>query len=286
MAAVRTTCPYCGVGCGVLATPGVGYDVVIQGDDQHPAFFGRLCSKGSALGETVDLDGRLVHPQIIGARASWDAALAHVAAGFRRIIELHGPEAVAFYVSGQLLTEDYYVANKLMKGFIGTANIDTNSRLCMSSAVAGHKRAFGEDLVPISYEDLELTDLVVLVGSNSAWCHPILFQRIVKAKEKRPDMKIVVLDPRRTATCELADIHLPLRAGTDVTLFNGLLTYLHQHGVVDTKFVDDHTKDVERTLAIADNTAGDLRSVARACRIEPSELSEFYRLNARIEKVI
>ncbi len=286
MKPVKTTCPYCGVGCGVIATPRKDGSVDVAGDPQHPSNFGKLCVKGSALGETLGDNGRLLYPKMHGERVGWDAALDHVAEGFRKIVDEHGPDAVALYVSGQLLTEDYYVANKLMKGYIGTANIDTNSRLCMSSAVAGHKRAFGEDLVPISYEDLELADLVVLVGSNTAWCHPILFQRIVKAKEKRPDMKIVVLDPRRTATCELADIHLPLRAGTDVTLFNGLLTYLHQHGIVDTKFVDGHTKDVERTLAIADNTAGDLRSVARACRIEPSVLTEFYRLFARTEKVI
>src|SRR3569623_1438215 len=222
MAAVRTTCPYCGVGCGVLATPGVGYAVVIQGDDQHPANFGRLCSKGSALGETVDLDGRLLHPQINGARASWDAALAHVAAGFRRIIERHGPEAVAFYVSGQLLTEDYYVANKLVKGFIGSANIDTNSRLCMSSAVADHIRAFGEDGVPATYEDLELAYLVVLVGSNTAWCHPIVYQRIQAARAER-GTKLVVIEPRRTETCDEADLHLALKPGTDVALMNGLL---------------------------------------------------------------
>ena len=172
-------------------------------------------------------------PQIRGERTSWDAALDHVAQGFRRIIDRARTGARSrFYVSGQLLTEDYYVANKLMKGYIGTANIDTNSRLCMSSAVAGHKRAFGEDLVPVCYDDLELADLIVLVGSNTAWCHPVLFQRIVQAKPANgPSMKIVVIDPRRTATCELADLHLPVRAGTDVWLFNGLLAFLHQHGV-------------------------------------------------------
>src|SRR3569623_534573 len=150
MAAVRTTCPYCGVGCGVLATPGADYDVVIQGDDQHPANFGRLCSKGSALGETVDLDGRLLYPQIHGERASWETALEHVAAGFRRVIDQHGPKAVAFYVSGQLLTEDYYVANKLMKGFIGSANIDTNSRLCMASSLAAPRPAMAPTCICLS----------------------------------------------------------------------------------------------------------------------------------------
>jgi assimilatory nitrate reductase catalytic subunit len=284
--AVRTTCPYCGVGCGVLAQRGAGEEIVISGDPDHPANRGKLCSKGSALADTLTLDGRLLHPQIRGARASWDEALDHVANGFSRIIAQHGPESVALYVSGQLLTEDYYVANKFMKGFIGTANIDTNSRLCMSSAVAGHKRAFGEDIVPVCYDDLGLADLIVLVGSNTAWCHPIIFQRITAAKQQRPDMKIVVIDPRRTATCEFADLHLPIRAGTDVWLFNGLLAYLEQHGIVDTSFVERHTADAKRALLVAENTAGDLKSVAKTCRIDEHVLTEFYRLFARTERAV
>ncbi|PPE75796.1 nitrate reductase [Solimonas fluminis] len=281
-----TTCPYCGVGCGVKASTRPDGQLDVAGDEGHGSNYGKLCVKGSALGETVDLHGRLLYPKVDGQRVSWDAALDRVAGGLRRIIDQHGPDAVALYVSGQLLTEDYYVANKLMKGYVGTANIDTNSRLCMSSAVAGHKRAFGEDLVPVCYEDLEQSDLVVLVGSNTAWCHPIIFQRIAKAKEARPEMKLVVIDPRRTATCELADLHLPVKAGTDVWLFNGLLSFLHQHGVMDTGFVERHTADLARTMAIADNTAGDVRSVARACRIGEADLLEFYRLFARTEKVI
>jgi assimilatory nitrate reductase catalytic subunit len=286
-APVRTTCPYCGVGCGVLAKRGLKADEFeISGDEQHPANFGRLCSKGSALGQTLGLDGRLLYPRIGGTRVAWDQALDHVAGGFRRIIDLHGPHSVALYISGQLLTEDYYVANKLMKGFIGTANIDTNSRLCMSSAVAGHKRAFGEDLVPLCYDDLGLADLVVLVGSNTAWCHPIIFQRIAEAKQQRPEMKIVVIDPRRTATCEFADLHLPIRAGTDVWLFNGLLSFLHQHGVVETEFVAKHTLGSARSLLVAENTAGDLRAVAKACRLDERQLADFYSLFARTEKTI
>ncbi|MGH8504703.1 MAG: molybdopterin-dependent oxidoreductase, partial [Stenotrophobium sp.] len=281
---VKTTCPYCGVGCGVLATPRRS-GVEIGGDPRHPANFGKLCVKGAALGETVGLEGRLLHPLIRGARAGWDAALDAVAQGFRKIIDEHGPDAVAFYVSGQLLTEDYYVANKLMKGYIGSANIDTNSRLCMSSAVAGHKRAFGEDLVPVSYEDLELADLVVLVGSNTAWCHPILFQRIAKAKEQRPEMKVVVIDPRRTATCELADLHLPLKSGGDVALFNGLLDYLDRHGVEDAAFVDAHTQGLRETLRAA-QAGGDLHTVARACGLDAHLLDEFYRLFARNAKTV
>ena len=195
----KTTCPYCGVGCGVLAAA----DGTIKGDADHPANFGRLCSKGTALGETLSLDGRLLAPQIDGAEANWDNALDLVAQRFSDAIAEHGPDSVAFYVSGQLLTEDYYVANKLMKGFIGSANIDTNSRLCMASSVAGHKRAFGTDTVPGQYEDFEQADLVVLVGSNLAWCHPVLFQRLVAAKKERPNLNVVVIDPRRTATANV-----------------------------------------------------------------------------------
>ena len=285
-ATVRTTCPYCGVGCGVLAKQIDPGSFEIEGDPQHPANRGRLCSKGSALSETLDLNGRLLYPQVNATRVDWDAALEYTTAGFKRIIDQHGPDAVAFYISGQILTEDYYVANKLMKGFIGSANIDTNSRLCMSSAVAGHKRAFGEDLVPVCYEDLEIADLIVLVGSNTAWCHPVLYQRIVKAKEQRPELKVVVIDPRRTATCEIADLHLPLKAGADVWLFNGLLAYLHQHGIEDTDFVSNHTTGVERAVVVAENTAGDVRSVANICRIEIAALTEFYRWFARTPRVL
>ena len=183
---IRTTCPYCGVGCGIVATPDGSGGAEIAGDPDHPANRGRLCSKGAALGETLSLEDRLLHPEIDGRRVSWDAALDAVAEGLRDTIDRHGPDAVAFYVSGQLLTEDYYAANKLIKGFLGTANIDTNSRLCMASSVAGHKRAFGSDTVPGLYEDFELADLVVLVGSNLAWCHPVLFQRLEAAKRARP----------------------------------------------------------------------------------------------------
>jgi assimilatory nitrate reductase catalytic subunit len=282
---VRTTCPYCGVGCGVLARA-VDGAAEIGGDPEHPANRGALCSKGSALGDTVDLQGRLLRPQVRGLDVDWDAALDAVARGFRDAIERHGPDSVAFYVSGQLLTEDYYVANKLMKGFIGSANIDTNSRLCMSSAVAAHKRAFGEDLVPTTYEDLELADLIVLVGSNLAWCHPVLYQRIRKAKELRPSLRVVVIDPRRTPTCDMADLHLALRAGTDVTLFNGLLCWLAQHQLVDRAFVDAHTRGAAQALLVAENTAGDVEAVARLCGLDARTLQDFYEWFGSTERVV
>jgi assimilatory nitrate reductase catalytic subunit len=288
--AVRTTCAYCGVGCGVRATPRADGVIAIAGDKLHPANKGRLCVKGSALGETVGLEGRLLYPQLRGAdglrRVSWDDALDKVAQSWRAIIDEHGPDAVALYVSGQLLTEDYYVANKLMKGYIGSANIDTNSRLCMSSAVAGYKRAFGEDLVPLCYDDLELADMVVLVGSNTAWCHPILFQRILKAKEARPEMKLVVIDPRRTATCELADLHLPVKAGTDVWLFNGLLSYLSRIGAVDPGFIAQHTNGFDAALATANVDCADPAAVAKICRIELPVLMEFYEAFAATRKTV
>ena len=289
MSTVATTCPYCGVGCGVRVTRGV---TEVAGDETHGANLGRLCVKGLALGETLGLEGRLLHPMMRGnreafRRVSWEAALTRVAQGFRDTIASHGPDAVALYVSGQLLTEDYYVANKLAKGFLGTANIDTNSRLCMSSAVAGHKRAFGSDSVPGCYEDFELADLVVLVGSNTAWCHPVLYQRILAARQRRAGApKLVVIDPRRTATCEDSDLHLPVKPGTDVWLFNGLLAFLHQHGVVDADFVAARTTGADAAVATAQQTTGSPAHVARVCGVSEEKVLEFYRLFARTERVV
>ena len=286
------------MGCGVLARESVDGAFEITGDPLHPANSGSLCSKGSALSETLGSDGRLLHPVVrsrLGERPSaggissrpvgWDEALDHVAHGFNDTIRRYGPDSVAFYVSGQLLTEDYYVANKLMKGFIGTANIDTNSRLCMASAVAGHKRAFGEDVVPGCYEDLELADLIVLAGSNAAWCHPILFRRMEREKQRRPDLKLVVIDPRRTPTAEMADLHLPIRAGTDVTLFNGLLRHLQTQGAMDDRFVETHTLGASEALDAA-LAAGDAASVAAVCGADAQRVDEFYGLFRSRERVV
>ncbi|GLS39115.1 nitrate reductase [Mesorhizobium tianshanense] len=281
---VRTTCPYCGVGCGVLAKVAADGGVTVRGDPDHPANFGRLCSKGSALAETIDLDGRLLYPEIHGRRTGWDEALDVIASTFSRTIAEHGPDAVAFYVSGQLLTEDYYVANKLMKGFIGTANIDTNSRLCMASSVAGHRRAFGSDTVPGSYEDLELADLIVLVGSNLAWCHPVLYQRIAAAREKRPDMKVVLIDPRRTMTSDLADMHLAIAPDGDVALFTGLLAYLGKNDVLDRAYIAAHTTGFDDAIAAA--SALDPAGIAAATGLGEDELARFYGLFAATAKTV
>ncbi|WP_290620666.1 nitrate reductase [Immundisolibacter sp.] len=273
---VRTTCPYCGVGCGVLATPDGTGGAAIAGDPQHPANLGRLCSKGAALGETLDLDGRLLEPLLHGQPVSWDQALDTVAEGFASVIAEHGPQAVAFYVSGQLLNEDYYVANKLMKGFIGSNNIDTNSRLCMASSVAGHVRAFGADTVPGCYEDLEQCELLLLVGSNTAWCHPVLYQRIRAARAARPGLRVVVIDPRRTPTCDIADLHLPLAPGSDVALFNGLLAALADAGAVDRDYVVAHVDGFDAALAAAHADAPDVAAVAAACGLDPADVQTLF----------
>ncbi len=254
------------------------------GDPDHPANFGRLCSKGSALAETVDLDGRLLHPEIHGRRAGWDEALDLIASNFSKAIAEHGPDAVAFYVSGQLLTEDYYLANKLMKGFIGSANIDTNSRLCMASSVAGHRRAFGSDTVPGTYEDLELADLIVLVGSNLAWCHPVLYQRIAAARQKRPGMKIVLVDPRRTMTADIADMHLAIAPDGDVALFTGLLAHLGQRDALDHAYIVAHTTGFEAALSAASELR--LDGIAAATGLSEDELRRFYSLFAATAKTV
>ena len=278
MNAIRTTCAYCGVGCGIVATPTGPRSVEIKGDPDHPANQGRLCSKGTHLGETVGLEGRLLHPMIGKKRASWDKALDLVARRFREAIARHGPDSVAFYVSGQILTEDYYVANKLMKGFIGSSNIDTNSRLCMSSAVAGHIRAFGEDVVPATYDDLDQAELFVLVGSNTAWCHPVVYQRI-QATRERTGARLVVIDPRRTETCEDADLHLAIRPGSDVALMNGLLAHCREQGLIDEAFVGDH---LDVPDGFWDNLEVDngLWATAKTCDVSPRDLLTFYELFA------
>jgi assimilatory nitrate reductase catalytic subunit len=288
--ATRTTCPYCGVGCGVLATPDGGGGAAISGDPEHPANFGRLCSKGSALGETLGLEQRLLHPMIRCSkgrmeRVAWTDALDHVAHRFAHIIARDGPGAVAFYLSGQLLTEDYYVANKLMKGFIGSANVDTNSRLCMASSVAGHRRAFGADTVPGCYEDLDQADLLVLVGSNAAWCHPVLFQRMLANKQKR-GARIIVIDPRRTDTSGDADLFLGLKPGTDTALFSGLLVHLADSGALDSGYIERYTSGFDDALARARRIAGSLSATALATGLSEPEVAEFFQVFKNTPRVV
>jgi len=284
-APVRTTCPYCGTGCGVVAAPGADGAWKIEGDPAHPANFGKLCAKGSALAATLGLEGRLLHPEIGGRRASWEEALDLIAGRLRAIAQDHGPESIAFYLSGQLLTEDYYVANKLAKGFIGTPHVDTNSRLCMASSVAGHKHAFGADAVPACYEDLELADLIVLVGANAAWNHPILFQRMLANKRAR-GARLVCIDVRETATSEAADLALRIAPGTDAWLFNGLLCHLAAVGMIDQDFVNRHTVGFDAALAAARASAPDLRAVARACSVSVARLHRFYELFANTARTV
>ena len=281
---IETTCAYCGVGCGIKAQVDTDTQQVrVIGDAQHPANGGRLCSKGTALGETLGLSGRLLHPEVNGKQVGWDEALDTIAEQFNTIRKQHGPDALAFYLSGQLLTEDYYVANKLMKGFIGSANVDTNSRLCMSSSVAGHKRAFGTDTVPGCYDDFEQAQMITLVGSNTAWCHPVLFQRIKKYKLANPNLKVVVIDPRKTQTCEIADLHLPIKMGSDTRLFNGLLDYLAQHKHLNQDYISAHCDGLETALEAARISSGELAFLAENLGLSQKDLSTFFEWFAEIE---
>ena len=276
-----STCPYCGVGCGVVVSEDPTLSLV--GDTNHPANQGKLCIKGTHLIDTLEVqDHRLLYPSIRGERISWGAAIEAVAGGFQRTIDHFGSDSVAFYLSGQLLTEDYYVANKLMKGFIGSANVDTNSRLCMSSAVAAHKRAFGEDVVPCDYSDLDQCDLIVLVGSNTAWAHPVLYQRIAQRKADG-DLTVVVIDPRETETTAIADLHLPLMSGSDVSLFNGLLSFLSQNGAIDRDFIANATTGFDDAIQAAEE---DAKRVSLETGLSAQEIESFYRLFLKRPNVI
>ncbi|POZ60266.1 nitrate reductase [Chromobacterium alticapitis] len=245
----RSTCCYCGVGCGVLISSENGRIAGVRGDPDHPANYGRLCSKGLNLAASAASDsGRARYPEMRmdrnapRRRAGWDEVLDVAADRFADIIRQHGPDAVAFYVSGQLLTEDYYLFNKLAKGLIGTNNIDTNSRLCMSSAVAAYKMALGADGPPTCYEDLEAADCVLFAGSNTAYAHPVLFRRLEAAREARPGVRWIVVDPRRTDTAAMADLHLQIQPGTDVALFHGMLHHLIWEGLIDADYIAAHTE--------------------------------------------
>src|SRR6201982_2610547 len=285
-----TTCPYCGVGCGVLATPDGSGGAAVSGDPEHPANLGRLCSKGSALGETLGFENRLLYPMIRCSkgtmeRVAWSDALDHVAHRLRHIIARDGPGAAAFYLSGQLLTEDYYVANKLMKGFLGSANVDTNSRLCMASSVAGHRRAFGADTVPGCYEDLDEADLLVLVGSNAAWCHPVLYQRMLANRSERA-ARIIVVDSRRTDTAEDAELFLGLKPGTDTALFAGLLVHLADNGALDRAYIEAYTSGFDEALARARGIAGSVAATALATGLTEADVATFFKMFRETERPV
>jgi assimilatory nitrate reductase catalytic subunit len=281
----KTTCPYCGVGCGVDVIRSTPSAIEVKGDADHPANHGKLCVKGSALGETIGPEGRLLYPMVHGQRSTWNRAVGFIAKGLSQTIEKHGPGSVAFYFSGQMLSEDYYIANKFAKGFIGTPHVDTNSRLCMASSVAGHKRAFGSDTVPNTYEDLDAADLIILVGSNAAWCHPVLYQRMQAAREKRGAV-IVNIDPRRTATSEGADLQLLIKPGMDSVLFAWLLVQIDERRAVDPVYVRNNTSGFEEALRAARSIAPGLETVASRTGLSSKDITAFVEMFLQKKRVV
>ncbi|HVQ03138.1 MAG TPA: molybdopterin-dependent oxidoreductase, partial [Burkholderiaceae bacterium] len=285
MRETKSTCPYCGVGCGVIIESDDDQITGVRGDPQHPANFGRLCSKGSTLHLTasrpVTMQTRLLQPMRRYLRGGapqpivWDDALDLAAERIARTVQAHGPDAVGLYLSGQLLTEDYYVFNKLARALIGTNNVDTNSRLCMSSAVAGYKLTLGADAPPACYEDLDHARTLFITGSNMAWAHPILMRRLEDARRARPETKWIVVDPRRTETAAMADLHLQIEPGTDITLCHGIAHLLLWEGLTDPAYIAAHTQGFEalRDL-VRDHTP---RAVAQACGIAESDLVQAAR---------
>lgn len=280
---IKTTCSYCGVGCGIIVKKDSNNTVFVEGDKDHPVNKGMLCSKGMNLHYVANATSdRILYPEMRWSRShprervSWDIALDRAAHVFKSIIKKHGPDAVAFYISGQSLTEEYYIANKLTKGFLGTNNIDTNSRLCMSSAVVGYKKTFGEDSVPISYADIELADCFLITGANPAWCHPILFRRIEKHKEENPNVKIIVIDPRKTDTARFADLHLQLTPGTDVVLQNAIGRCLFKKGLIDKDFIKKHTEGFEAYKKVIFETS--LKKASKICGVEEKDIKKAAKL--------
>jgi assimilatory nitrate reductase catalytic subunit len=273
---VKSTCCYCGVGCGVLIETEDGAITGLRGDPDHPANRGRLCTKGATLNQTANPTYRLQFPELRpqrglpGQRQSWDQALDAAAERFAETIRRHGPDSVAFYISGQLMTEDYYVFNKLAKGLIGTNNVDTNSRLCMSSAVAGYKQTLGADAPPCSYADILQAKVIFIAGANPAVAHPIVFRYVEDAKAANPDLKIIVADPRRSESAEFADLHLPIKPGTDIALFNGMLNVLINEGLIDEEYIAAHTSGFDALREIVKNYPPAI--TADICGIQTADL--------------
>ena len=276
---VATTCCYCGVGCGVVVSTHKNGIFSVRGDAAHPANHGNLCTKGAALHLSTGAGARLLYPEVNGERVNWDRALDHAAEKFRQIIAAHGPDAVAFYISGQLLTEDYYAFNKLAKGVVGTNNIDTNSRLCMSSAVAGYKISLGADAPPCAYEDIDAADLILIAGSNTAFAHPIVYRRIDEARARNSALRLIVIDPRATVTARAADLHLALKPGTDVALFNGMLHVLFKEKFIDSSFIKNKTEQFEQLKPIVDQWTPE--RAAQVCDLPVEQIVGAARLFGR-----
>ncbi|HHX8289530.1 TPA: nitrate reductase [Vibrio diabolicus] len=277
----KTTCPYCGVGCGIEIS-----NNKIIGDALHPANSGSLCVKGVALAESLQMPSRLLYPKLREKEVSWQSVTDLIAQEIHQAKAEFGPDSVAMYVSGQLLTEDYYVANKLMKGYVGSANIDTNSRLCMSSAVAAHVRAFGEDVVPVNYDDIDKTELLIICGANTAWTHPVLFRRIQQARENNPNFKLVVIDPRETVTAQQADLHLPIKNDGDVSLFNGLLKFLIEQQCIDSEYINSHTDGFAALAEEATDFRYDVTNLTSSIGISEEKLTTFFQWFAQSPSAI
>jgi anaerobic selenocysteine-containing dehydrogenase len=287
----RTQCPYCGVGCGLLVQVTDGQATRVKGDPDHPANWGEVCAKAVMLPRALYTPDRLLYPHLRPrrdqalTRVSWSAALKALVRSLRGILTQHGPDAVAFYGSGQLLTEDYYVANKLAKGFLGTNNFDANSRLCMASALVGYKNSLGSDGPPASYADIELADGFFIIGSNTAECHPIVFRHIKRRKEQAPEtVKVIVVDPRRTETADIADLHLPTRPGADVALMNAMLAVLVEEGLVNSAFIEAHTQGWEVLRARLAHYAPE--AVQDVCGLSARRIREAARLFGRANNVL
>jgi len=278
----KSVCPYCGVGCGILVGAKDGKVEKVRGNPAHPANRGLLCAKGATLPQVVDTPDRLRFPSVRHSladefvRSSWPEALSLVTDKIKSTLENHGPDAFAFYISGQLLTEDYYVINKFAKGFLGTNHVDSNSRLCMASAVAGYTTSLGADGPPACYEDIELAELFLLIGTNTAACHPVTFQRIKNRKMAGPDVKVIVVDPRRTRTSDLADLYIPLKPGTDVAFLNGLLHVMEKEGLVDETFILSHTGGWQELKKLLEKYTP--KNVAEICGVDPASIIEAARL--------
>ncbi|MEI8630418.1 nitrate reductase [Vibrio sp. M60_M70] len=268
----KTTCPYCGVGCGIEIS-----NNKIIGDALHPANSGSLCVKGVALAESLKMPSRLLYPKLREKEVSWQSVTDLIAQEIHQAKAEFGPDSVAMYVSGQLLTEDYYVANKLMKGYVGSANIDTNSRLCMSSAVAAHVRAFGEDVVPVNYDDIDNSELLIICGANTAWTHPVLFRRVQQARENNPNLKLVVIDPRETVTAQQADLHLPIKNDGDVSLFNGLLKFLIEQQCIDSEYINSHTDGFDALAEEVSDLRYDVTNLTSSIGISEEKLTTFFQ---------